>query len=94
LEEIGITEEWRIEKPGTDKDMDKRLQMEKDKNFNRMVARLKNEDPASAIEKYKSVAVRRNKKKNKARTKLKEFLKEDKKKFSKGAMQWRNHGHF
>ena len=63
LDEIGITEKYRIAKPGTDEKMDQLLQTEKDKRMKRMIGRLGENNPAAAKEIYKTLAIRKNKKK-------------------------------
>jgi hypothetical protein len=90
LEEAGITEEYRIAKPGTDPDMDERLQKRKSHRFRCMIGRLNVENPKAAIKKCVSIKV---KKMTEAKERFRQFVKEDKKKFSKGAMAWKNQGH-
>ena len=93
LDEIGITEKYRIAKPGTDEKMDQLLQAEKDKRMKRMIGRLGENNPSAAKEIYKKLAIRKNKKKSEALKNYQQFVSDDRKAFSKGALQRVNHGH-
>ena len=93
LDEIGIPEKYRIAKPGTDEEMDKLLQEEKDIKLKRMIGRLGANDQAAAKEICKGLAIRKNKKKSDDLKKYRKFVDDDRKAFSKGALQRVNHGH-
>ena len=91
LDEINIKEQWRIEKPGTDPEKFNQLREKINKSFNVMLMKIGEDNPGKAI------AMRRNYKKNasiSARDKMHSVMNEDRKYFSKGSMQRRNHGHF
>lgn len=85
LDEIGITEEWRIAKPGTDKEKGKELDKKFHERFNKMLSSISHEDPTKAIVIYK-----RTMRRSKA---ISQFRNHDRSIFNKGAMQRRNHGH-
>ncbi|MBQ4009143.1 MAG: hypothetical protein II604_00395 [Bacteroidales bacterium] len=90
LDEIGVTEEWRIEKAGKDPEKGKMLDDEKDKNHNNHLKRLSETDKMEAIKQSSKYSARLRKQSNR---KLMQFERQDTKYFSKGAMQRRNHGH-
>lgn len=91
LDEIGITEEWRIEKPGKDPEKGRALDEYKDKNHNNFLKRQSETDPQRAIREdaHFKATLRRE-----SRRSSRQFFKEDARFFSKGAMQSRNHGHY
>ena len=90
LDEIGITEEWRIAKPGTDKEKGKELDKKFHERFNKMLSSISHEDPTKAIVIYKRT-MRRSKAISQFR--IRQFRNHDRSIFNKGAMQRRNHGH-
>ena len=90
LDEIGITEEWRIEKPGKDPEKGLALDHYKDMNFNNFLHRQSEDDPRKAIAEH---AYLNAKMQREARRKARQYFTKDAKHFSKGAMQRRNHGH-
>lgn len=90
LDELGITDEWRIEKPGTDLDAYERFREWKEKSFNALLANI------SETDKGKAIGLRKRQeriKRGKAMARLVRFEREDAKSFTKGNMQRRNHGH-
>lgn len=93
LDEIGIPEKYRIAKPGTDVEMDERLQKQKDKRLKRMIGSLNSEDPDAASDVIKTLAIKKKINKKEALKKYKKFVDADRKAFSKGALQRINHGH-
>ena len=93
LDEIGIPEKYRIAKPGTDVEMDERLQKQKDKRLKRMIGSLNSEDPDGASDVIKTLAIKKKIKKKEALKKYKKFVDADRRAFSKGALQRINHGH-
>lgn len=91
LDEIGVTEEYRIAKPGTDEDMDKCVQERKNQRFRCMLGRMTNEgNKDSAVGMCMAI---KKKKKVEAKERWRKFKEKDDKRFSKGAMAWRNQGH-
>lgn len=90
LDEIGITEEWRIAKPGTDKEKGRELDQKFHERFNKMLSSISHEDPTKAIGIYKRT-MRRSKAISQFR--ISQFRNHDRSIFNKGAMQRRNHGH-
>lgn len=90
LDEIGITEEWRIEKAGKDPEKGKLLDDEKEKNYKNHLRRLSDTDPLEAIKHSRKFEARIRRQSNR---RLMQFERSDTKEFSKGAMQRRNHGH-
>lgn len=90
LDEIGITDEWRIAKPGTDKEKGIELDKKFQERFNRKLAIISEDDPKKAIGIYKRAEKRS---KSIARAHACQFRSHDRSIFNKGAMQRRNHGH-
>ena len=90
LDELWITEEWRITKPGTDPEKGKQLEDNIQKHFNRKIAEMYKEDPDKAMRMYtnhqKHIGIN-------ARDKKWWWKNLDRKMFSKASMQRRNHGH-
>lgn len=90
LDEIGITEKWRIEKPGKDPEKGKKLDEWKDQNVRCYIGRLMDEDEKAAYKAgQKAYAVAKGEQNRKYR----EFKRKDSKTFSKGNMAWKNQGH-
>ena len=91
LDEIGITDEWRIQKPSVDPARGEELQDKIAKRYNGIMAAISKNDPKKACAIYSRY------KKNcgtSRRDKYYSAMNEDRQYFSKGAMQRRNHGHF
>lgn len=90
LAEIRITEEWRIQKPGTDPERGKALEEKLQKHYNRRLAAISEEDPEKAMKMYQ-----RHKKHLgiNGRDKMWRLKNYDKKTYSKASMQWKNQGH-
>lgn len=93
LDEIGITEEWRIDKPGKDPEKGRMLDEEKDKNYKLMLGRINDLDENGVNKAIKIDAKRKAQNRKRARREYRSFAREDNSYFSKGAMQRRNHGH-
>lgn len=90
LDEIGITEEWRIPKPGKDPEKGQQLDDLKDKNRNCYLNRLSETDVLAACKEFKK---EKAKVERKQWAKYRQFARADAKDFSKGNMAWRNQGH-
>ena len=58
-----------------------------------MIGRLGDNDPEAAKDIYKTLAIRKNKKKSDDLKRYQKFVDADRKAFSKGALQRINHGH-
>ena len=90
LEEIGITDEWRIAKPGKDPLKGQQLDELKEKNHNCFLNRLSEVDVKAACKedkRQKAIQAKRS------WARFRSFEREDRKDFSKGNMAWRNQGH-
>ena len=90
LEEIGITEEWRIDKPG--KDPDKGLKLDAIKDAKEAAFRkiaYENREEAAMGETMKKKAHARRK----SKSMFVGFMKQDARQFAKGTMAWKNQGH-
>jgi len=90
LDELWITEEWRIEKPGTDPERGEALEDSIQKKYNRKLAAMYKEDAENAMRMHK------NHQKHidiYARDKRRMMKFQDKKTYSKASMQWKNQGH-
>lgn len=90
LEEIGITEEWRISKPGKDPEKGRDLDDIKDAKeavFKKLAYEEGNEAAMGEMMKKKA----RNRKRNASR--MVGFEKQDARRYAKGAMAWKNQGH-
>lgn len=89
LEEVGITDEWRIAKPGKDPDKGKELDAIKDRNstaYRKAVFASGDTEGMGAVSHSNGIRRRR------ARAKYVSFSKEDRRRFSKANMQSANHG--
>lgn len=90
LDEIGITEEWRIEKPGKDPEKGEQLDEIFDTKIKAMrMFQYENNETDGLRQTRKA----KSKEKKRRLAEYHEFLMDDKKHYSKGAMQRRNHGH-
>lgn len=90
LDEIGITEEYRIEKPGKDPEKGEMLNAMKDCNAAKFAHAAYENGNGAALGKF----IKQRKKEQKLKKgQLAEYERNDKKKFSKGNLQQVNHGH-
>lgn len=90
LNEIGITEEWRIDKPG--KDPQKGELLEKTKEiaraaYRRIAYETGDKKALGGINKQKKYQRKRSE------AKLSKFFRDDNARFSKANMAWKNQGH-
>lgn len=90
LDELGITEEWRIPKPGKDPEKGKALDKKKDQRIAEFRKRAYEEKNA---EELCNIARHKAKEKKMRHAKLNDFLRDDSVEFSKGNMAWKNQGH-
>ena len=90
LEEIGITDRWRIAKPGTDPELNEKLNEWKEQNVTCYLGRLSDENAKEAYAKGGKV---KKKIKSAAWRRYRDFKRKDNRDFSKGEMQSINHGH-
>ena len=91
LEEIGVSEEFRIDKPGTDLSKFDELTAQKRKSYNGLLADISKEDPKKACLIDKRL---KRKKRNLAYIQKMTVMNADSRYFSKAAMQSRNHGRY
>ena len=91
LDEIGISEEWRIVKPGTDPNKYNKLEEKKLKAYKGMLREISKTDPVKACAINNTIKARLR---GRAYKKLVFVVKADNAHFSKAAMQRRNHGHY
>ena len=90
LDEIGITEEWRIDKPGKDPEKGKLLDKKKDiaiAAYRKSVFENQDKKEMGKINQQKAYQRRRKEAKSIA------FEVKDDRKFTKGNMAWKNQGH-
>lgn len=90
LDEIGITQEWRIEKPGKDPEKGESLDAVMDAKiaaFNKAAYESSDVKKLGKIMHYRKYLQKRKK------SKEVQFTIADEKQFSKGNMQWKNQGH-
>lgn len=91
LDELGITEEWRIEKPGTDPEKYNALHEKMEQKFRNVLHAISKDNPMAAIKIF-------NKEKKRSRISARDrrllTIHSDCKEFSRGAMQRRNQGHY
>jgi len=92
LDEIGITEEWRIEKPGKDPEKGEQLDRLKDEKFNNYLHAISEE--GEELDAIKKDAKRRSTMRKERNRTAMQIDRRDRKFFSKAAMARRNHGHF
>ena len=90
LEEVGITEEWRIQKPGKNPEKGAELDRQKDVNtakFRKAVYMDSDLPEMGKISKQKAKQRKRDK------AEYARFKERDRRQFSKGSMAWKNQGH-
>ena len=90
LDEIGITEEWRIDKPGKDPEKGQQLDKKKDiaiAAYRKSVFENQDKKEMGKINQQKAYQRRRKEAKSIA------FEAKDNRKFTKGNMAWKNQGH-
>lgn len=92
LDEIGITEEWRIDKPGKNPEKGEELDKTKDEKFNNWL-HAKTEE-GNDLEAIKQAAKKKSMMKKERNRTAMQIDRKDRKYFSKAAMARRNHGHF
>ena len=90
LDELHITERYRIDKPGTDPSMYEELQEAQEKRFKSKLATISTDDPARACAIYKH---RKRREVARARDRVRQEMNSDRVFYSKANMQRRNHGH-
>lgn len=90
LDELHISEKYRIDKPGTDPAMYEELQEAQEKRFNSKLATISEDNPTRACAIYKQ---RKRKEVARARDRVRQEMNSDRVFYSKANMQRRNHGH-
>lgn len=90
LDEIGITEEWRINKPGKDPEKGKKLDNIKD---SKSIAFKKSVYEKGDLVQLGKIVKQKAKQRKRAVFKEIAFDRDDNRRFSKGNMAWKNQGH-
>lgn len=90
LDEIGITEEWRINKPGKDPEKGKKLDNIKD---SKSIAFKKSVYKKGDLVQLGKIVKQKAKQRKRAVFKEIAFDRDDNRRFSKGNMAWKNQGH-
>lgn len=91
LDEIGITEEWRIDKPGKDPEKGDMLDRRKDAaTAKHRIESFENGD----LKEMGRISHQMAKQRKRSKAKYIQFAKNDRKEFSKGNMAWKNQGHY